>query len=97
MAQILPDTKASVEYIMNGKTYTADLQDGYCEVVKVPSINIGKLRITKVSGEVSVLSLLQAPLPIMSRMTPALLLSRKYYDAATGQEKTTLRPMIWSR
>ena len=96
MAQILPDTKASVEYIMNGKTYTADLQDGYCEVVKVPSINIGKLRITKVSGEVSVLSLTSSFTDNVKN-DAGLTLSRKYYDAATEQEKTTLRPMIWSR
>jgi uncharacterized protein YfaS (alpha-2-macroglobulin family) len=91
MAQILPDTKASVEYIMNGKTYTADLQDGYCEVVKVPSINIGKLRITKVSGEVSVLSLFTSSFTDNVKNDAGLTLSRKYYDAATGQEKTTFK------
>jgi len=91
MAQILPDEKASVEYVMNGKTYTANLEDGYCEVVKVPSVNIDKLQIKKVSGEVSVLSMFTSSFTDNVKNDSGITLKRKYYDAATGEEKTTFK------
>lgn len=89
MARILPDTKASIEYVMNGKTYSAKLEDGFSEVVKVPSVNIGNMKITKVTGEVSVLSLFTGSYTENVKNETTLTLTRKYYDAATGQEKTT--------
>ncbi len=89
MAEILPDTKASIEYAMNGKTYSAKLEDGYTEVVKVPSINIGNMKITKVTGDVSVLSLFTGSYTDSVKNDTGLTLNRKYYDAATGEEKTT--------
>lgn len=91
MARTLPDVKASVEYVMNGKTYTARLEDGLCEVVKVPSVNLDKFRITKVSGDVSVLSMFTGPFAENVANDSGITLTRKYYDAVTGEEKTTFR------
>ena len=89
MADTLPDTKASVSYTMGGKTYDVDLSNGFCEVVKVPSININDLKITNVTGDVSVLSLFTGSFTDNVKNDSGLTLSRKYYDAATGKEKTT--------
>lgn len=91
MARTLPDVKASVEYVMNGKTYTANLENGFCEVVKVPSVNLGKIRITKVSGDVSVLSMFTGPFAENVTNDSGITLTRKYYDAVTGKEKTTFK------
>ena len=57
MANILPETEASIEYVMNGKTNLVKLENGFSEIVKVPSINIGDVQINKVTGDVSVLSM----------------------------------------
>ena len=89
MADILPDIKASFSYTMGGKTYDVDLSDGFSEVIKVPSININDLKITKVTGDVSVLSLFTGSFTDNVKNDSGLTLSRKYYDAATGVEKTT--------
>ncbi|MGI6085743.1 MAG: Ig-like domain-containing protein [Acetivibrionales bacterium] len=89
MIDILPDTEASIEYVMNGKTHAVKLENGNCEVVKVPSVNIDDLRITKVTGDVSVLSLFTGSFTDNVKNDSGLTLTRKYYDAATGEEKTT--------
>ncbi len=89
MTDILPDTDASVSYTMGGKTYNVELKDGFCEVIKVPSININDLKITKVTGDVSVLSLFTGSFTDNVKNDSDLTLIRKYYDAATGKEKTT--------
>jgi hypothetical protein len=89
MVNTLPDTKASISYNMGGKTYNVELSDGFSEVVKIPSIYIDNLNITKVTGDVSVLSLFTSSFTENVQNDSGLTLSRKYYDAATGEEKTT--------
>jgi hypothetical protein len=89
MVNNLPDTNASISYNMGGKTYNVELSNGYCEVIKIPSININIMNITKVTGDVSVLSLLTGSFTDNVQNDSGLTLSRKYYDAATGEEKTT--------
>ena len=88
MVNNLPDTNASISYNMGGKTYNVELSNGYCEVIKIPSININIMNITKVTGDVSVLSLLTGSFTDNVQNDSGLTLSRKYYDAATGEEKT---------
>lgn len=91
MVRTLPDAKASVEYVMNGKTYTANLENGMSEVVKVPSVNLDKFRITKVSGNVSVLSVFTGSFTENVKNDAGITITRKYYDAITGEEKTTFK------
>jgi len=89
MINTLSDTKASFSYTMGGKTYDVELSDGYCEIVKIPSININTMKITKVTGDVSVLSLFTDSFTENFQNDSSITLTRKYYDAATGEEKTT--------
>lgn len=89
MANILPETEASIEYVMNGKTNLVKLENGFSEIVKVPSINIGDVQINKVTGDVSVLSMFTGSYTDNVKNDSGLTLTRKYYDAATGEEKTT--------
>lgn len=89
MAELLSDTDASFEYSFAGKNSKVDLSNGRSEIVKVPSINIGNLKIANVTGDVTVLSLFKGSYTDNVQKDPGLTLSRKYYDATTGQEKTT--------
>ncbi|NLX64529.1 MAG: alpha-2-macroglobulin [Clostridiaceae bacterium] len=89
MVNTLPDTKASFSYTMGGKTYDVELSDGYCEIVRIPSININTMEITKVTGDVSVLSLYTDSFAENVKNDSGITITRKYYDAATGEEKTT--------
>lgn len=91
MAENLDATDASFEYRFAGKSYTVDLSDGRSEVVKVPSTKINDLRITKVTGDVSVLSLFTGSFTENVKNDSGITLSRKYYDAATGEAKTTFK------
>lgn len=93
MAKKLDNTNASFEYSLGGSgTTSVDLKDGYSEVIKVPSINIGRLKITKVTGDVSVLSLYMAPYNQGAANESGVTLQRKYYNAVTGKQTTTFRP-----
>ena len=91
MINSLSDTKASFSYTMGGKTYNVELSDGYCEIVKIPSVNINTMQITKVTGDVSVLSLFTDSFTENVQYDSGITLTRKYYDAATGEEKTTFK------
>ena len=59
--------------------------------MKVPSINLSNLKITKVSGDVSVLSMFTSSYTENVSNDTGITVSRKYYDAATGEEKTTFK------
>lgn len=88
----LPDTTASFEYNMGGKTYTSNLDNGRSEVIKVPSINIGQLKVSNVTGNVSVLSLYTKSYTENVKNDAGLTMTRKYYNADTGKETTTFAP-----
>jgi len=85
----LSDTKASFSYTMGGKTYNVELSDGNCEIVRIPSVNIDTMKITKVTGDVSVLSLFTGSFTENVQNDSGITIKRKYYDAVTGEEKTT--------
>lgn len=87
----LNDAEASFEYSLNGTVNNVDLSNGLCEVVKVPSVNIGRLNIRNVKGDVNVLSLFTAPYTDKVNNEPGITITRKYYNAATGKETTRFK------
>lgn len=93
MMKKLEDTEAYFEYSLGGSPITnVDLSKGHTEVIKVPSVNIGRLNITKVTGNVSVLSIFIAHYTHGSSKESGVTIQRKYYNAATGKETTTFKP-----
>jgi len=91
MVNTLSDAKASFSYTVGGKTYDVELNDSYCEIIKVPSINIDTIKITNVTGDVSVLSLFTDSFTENVQNDSGITLTRKFYDAVTGKEKTTFK------
>lgn len=91
-AQKLPDTQAAFTWTYAGRTETAELKNGSCEVLKIPSVKINELKITNVQGNVSVLSLYTAPYTQDTRNDSGVTIQRKYYNAYTGEETTTFKP-----
>ena len=86
----LSDTPASFEYRMGGKTYTAGLEGGRCEILKIPSVNIGQFEVLSVTGDISVLSLYTAAFAKTDN-DAGITMTRKYYDAATGKETSVFQ------
>lgn len=91
MMEHLTDTPASFEYTMGGKTYKSDLTN-YCEVLKIPSVNINQFKVTKVTGKASILSLYTSSFTDNAQNDAGITLTRKYYNATTGKETTTFAP-----
>ncbi|NLM74972.1 MAG: alpha-2-macroglobulin [Clostridiaceae bacterium] len=93
MSKKLSDEKASFEYSFEaGTRKTADISDGHCEVIKIPSTKIDTLKILKVNGDIDVLSLYTAPYTDAAENDPHITVSRKYFNAATGKETNTFKP-----
>ncbi|NMA65648.1 MAG: alpha-2-macroglobulin, partial [Clostridiaceae bacterium] len=92
MSKKLSNEKASFEYNVNSAKKSIDLSNGYCEVIKIPSIKIGSLNILNVTGDVNVLSLFTVSYTEKVNNDPHITVSRKYYNASTGKETTTFKP-----
>lgn len=84
----LPATEVEFTYTYDGKTYTENMKDGGGVTVKVPSTRLSELKITKVSGNGSVVSVFKAPLTEQVRNDESLTIKRTFYDFKTGKETT---------
>lgn len=87
----LPASEVEFTYTYDGNTYTETLKDGGTVTVKVPSIRLSDLKITKVSGNGSVVSVFTAPLTEQVKADENLTVKRTYYDYKTGKEATEFR------
>jgi len=88
----LSNESAAFTYRFDGKTNTVNLENGVCEVIKVPSMNIKDFRVTKVIGNVTVISLFAKPYTEGLKDESAVTMTRKYYNATTGKETTSFAP-----
>ena len=84
----LPATEVEFTYTYDGKTYTENMKDGGGVTVKVPSTRLSELKITKVSGNGSVVSVFKAPLTEQVRNDESLTIKRTFYDFKTGKATT---------
>lgn len=89
--EALPDQTVTFDYTYNGKTYTVKLEEGYSETIKIPSVKVSEFKVTSVSGKASILSLYMAPLSGSGSKDGNVVLTRKYYNALTGEEMTTFK------
>lgn len=89
--QKLPDSEVEFTYTYEGNTYTENLKNGGSIAVKVPSVKLSELRITKVSGDASVVSIFKAPLTEQIQPDNNLKITRTYYDYKTGEKTTYFR------
>ena len=94
MSKKLSDEKASFEYSFEaGTRKTADISDGHCEVIKIPSTKIDTLKILKVNGDIDVLSLYTAPYTDAAENDPHITVSRKYLMPQQGKRQIHLNLM----
>lgn len=87
----LPAGNVEFTYEYDGNTYNETLKDGGSVVVKVPSVRLAELKITKVSGEATVVSVFKAPLTSQVQPDGNLKIKRTYYNYATGEETTEFK------
>jgi len=87
----LPAGNVEFTYEYDGNTYNETLKDGGSVVVKVPSVRLAELKITKVSGEATVVSVFKAPLTSQIQPDDNLKIKRTYYNYATGEETTEFK------
>lgn len=85
----LPDEKVGFTYNYNGTDYTVDLEGGRSEMIKIPSVKASSFKVTGVTGNASVLSLFMAPLNQNVKNDDGISITRRYYNALTGEETST--------
>lgn len=87
----LPATDVAFSYEYDANTYDEKIANGGSVTVTVPSTMLDQLKITKVSGDATVVSVFKAPPVSGVEADNNLMIKRKYYDYATGTEKTTFK------
>ncbi len=83
------DVEFTYEY--DGKTYAESLKGGGGVAVTVPSVKLPELKIIKVSGEASVVSVFKAPLTEQVQTDGNISVNRRFYDYKTGTETTEFK------
>lgn len=89
--QKLPAIEAEFTYEYDGNTYNETIKDGGCVIVKIPSVKLSELKITKVSGEAAVVSVFKAHLTSQVQPDENLKIKRTYYNCFTGEETTEFK------
>lgn len=80
------------DYTYDGISYQVKLEKGQSEFIKIPSVKAGEFNVTRVEGNASILSLYKAPLNRNAENDSNVVITRKYFNALTGEETTTFRP-----
>lgn len=80
------------DYTYDGKSYQVKLENGQTEFIRIPSVKARDFQVTRVSGKASILSIYEAPLKQNAKNDSNVILTRKYFNALTGEETTTFRP-----
>lgn len=87
----LPSKDVLFTYEYDGNTYSEKIINGMAVTVTVPSVKLSDLKITEVSGDVSVTSVFKAPPVAQVEPDVNLKIKRTYYDYKTGRETTEFR------
>lgn len=80
------------EYTYDGRSYQVKLENGQCELIRIPSVKAGDFKVTSVKGKASVMSIYKAPLSRSTAKDSNVTITRKYFNAITGEETTTFSP-----
>lgn len=78
----------SFSYTLNGKEYTKSLDNGISFTLTLPSENLGNLNITKVNGDISMVSMFKKPLTTAVKVDKNLTVNKSYYNTK-GNETST--------
>ena len=78
----------SLSYTLNGKEYTESLDNGKSFILTLPSENLGNLNITKVNGDISMVSMFRKPLTTAVKTDKNLTINKSYYNTK-GTEPIT--------
>lgn len=88
----LPASDVEFTYEYDDISYTERLKNGGSIIVKIPSIRLPMLKVIKVSGDASIVSVFKAPLAAkIQAFDDNLKIKRTYYNYATGEEATEFR------
>jgi len=80
------------DYTYDGRSYQVKLEKGGCELIRIPSVKAGEFRVTHVQGDASIISVYKAPLGRVAENDGNVEITRKYFNAITGEETTTFKP-----
>lgn len=80
------------EYTYGGKSHHVKLEKGQSECIRIPSVKAGEFKVTKVDGKASILSVYTVPLEQTGESDSNVIITRKYFNAMTGEETTTFGP-----
>lgn len=84
------DENVALDYSYDGNNYTAQLTDGYCKTINIPSRIVNELKITKVTGDVGIVSLFEEQITELPDVDSNISVNRTYYDL-DGNKKTTFK------
>lgn len=80
------------EYTFGGRSYHVKLENGQCEVIRIPSSKAGEFRVTSVKGSALLISVYEAPLATDTENDGNVSIERRYFNAITGEETAAFRP-----
>lgn len=78
----------SFSYTLNGKEYTESLDNGKSFTLTLPSENLGNLNITKVNGDISMVSMFKKPLTTAVKADKNLTVNKSYYTTKGNDANT---------
>ena len=90
--QSVPGDTVEFDYTYDGKSYQVKLEKGQSEFIKIPSVKADNFQVTRVEGDASILSMYRAPLSQSGENDSNVIITRKFYNAITGEETTTFKP-----
>lgn len=86
------DSAVEFDYTYDGRSRHVRLDAGQCEIIRIPSAKAADFKVTAVSGSASVVSVYEAPLAHNAGNDSNVTITRKYFNALTGEETTTFTP-----
>ncbi len=81
----------SFSYTLNGKEYTESLDNGKSFSLTLPSENLGNLNITKVNGDISMISMFKKALTTAVKADKNLTVNKSYYNTKGNEVSTNFK------
>ena len=80
------------DFTYDGRSFQVKLENGGCELIRIPSVKAGEFKVTRVQGNASIMSIYKAPLGRIAESDSNVTITRRYFNAITGEETTTFKP-----
>ena len=85
----LEETSGQVTYQYNGQEKTLVIENGWPQMLTIPSATVKDLDIVSVQGDMAVTATYMTELMSIEKQEEAVHVTRKYYNYQTGEEQTT--------